>query len=403
MKSHPPTIPRLALVGVSGYARIHLDLIREAEADGSAVLGAAVVINPEQEAAIIDTFERQGVAVYATFEAMLAAEMGRIDLCCIPTGISLHAPMTVAALHAGMNVLVEKPLAGSVAEADRIIAAEQETGRFVAVGFQDMYTDLVRWLKQQLLAGAIGQVEEIRFLGMWPRSTAYYARNEWAGKVASQGVPVMDSPLNNAFAHFPHLALFLAGTAWGEGAVASIVDGLLLRVHAIESFDTAVVRASTEPGVRFWFGVSHGCANDHNPEIRILGSSGTVYWKYEEYCRVCRVDGTVAEHPVYSAFEARSQMFRTVLQRLRDPSVFVVSPTLARAHTALVEQIHATLPIDTVPPAAVRGTPVAGAPDGHFVPVIEGIEDALVTAFATGANLEYLGGHQTTAGQPAAL
>src|SRR5690606_37279986 len=112
---------------------------------------------------------------------MLREQRGRIDLCLIPTGIPWHARMTIAALRAGANVLVEKPLAGSIAEVEAVHAEEKRSGKFVAVGFQDLYDPGTAWLKKELVSGTIGTIQAVRFLGLWPRRRSYFTRNEWAG------------------------------------------------------------------------------------------------------------------------------------------------------------------------------------------------------------------------------
>src|SRR5688572_30212274 len=150
-----PVRPRIALIGVSGYAKIYLQLLEENRARVDLV--AAVIINPQEEAAVVAEFKSYGVRIYGDFEQMRRAETGRIDLCLIPTGISWHARMPIAALRAGANVLVEKPLAGSVADVRAIRETERATGRFVAVGFQDVYVPEVTWLKERILSGVIGR------------------------------------------------------------------------------------------------------------------------------------------------------------------------------------------------------------------------------------------------------
>jgi predicted dehydrogenase len=90
--------------------------------------------------------------------------------------------MTIAALQSGANVLVEKPLAGSVAEVEAVNAAELKSQRFVAVGFQDLYEPGTAWLKSELLKGRIGEITSVRFLGLWPRRRSYFTRNDWAGR-----------------------------------------------------------------------------------------------------------------------------------------------------------------------------------------------------------------------------
>ena len=232
----PSQPARLAIIGVSGYGSIHLQLARESRERGEAQITAATIINPADEAANIAELKGHGTEIFTDHVEMLRAHAGRIDLCLIPTGIHWHARMTVAALEAGANVLVEKPLAGSLAEVEEVRRTEERTGRFVAVGFQDFYEPGTTWLKEELDRKVIGDIHSVRFLGVWPRSRSYFTRNNWAGRLRVDGMPVMDSPLNNAFAHFVMLSLFFIGrdTLALEGAE-------LLRAHAIESFDTAVV------------------------------------------------------------------------------------------------------------------------------------------------------------------
>ena len=106
----------MALIGVSGYGRIYLQLLQECQALGRLKLVAAVIINPEEERDTLSWLTARGCRVYTHYEQMLMEEAGRVDLCLVPTGIHWHARMTVAALRNGANVLVEKPLCASMAE-----------------------------------------------------------------------------------------------------------------------------------------------------------------------------------------------------------------------------------------------------------------------------------------------
>ncbi len=108
--------PRLALIGISGYGRIHLQLARECGDRGEAELVAAgQSLIRSRKAANVAELRGEGThAIYADYpKYMLRRHAGQIDLCLIPTGIHWHARMTLAALAAGADVLVEKPLAGS--------------------------------------------------------------------------------------------------------------------------------------------------------------------------------------------------------------------------------------------------------------------------------------------------
>ena len=370
----PASPARLAIIGVSGYGSIHLQLARESRDRGEILITAAAIINPQEEAAVVAELRGQGAEIFTDYAEMFRVHAGRIDLCLIPTGIHWHARMTIAALEAGANVLVEKPLAGSVAEVEAIRRVERLTGRFVAVGFQDFYEPGTIWLKHELQRGVIGDLWSVRFLGVWPRPRGYFTRNNWAGRLQVDGVPVMDSPLNNAFAHFVMLSLFLVGAE--TTAETPTLDGVeLLRAHAIESFDTAVVRSLTARGVKLWFGASHACRETVEPEIVITGRHGQACWRYESEAWWRATDGATTRRALLDITGARRAMFGAALARLRDPTVAICTSELAGRHTALIEAIHRQPRIAVVPPERISWSGLNGA--ASQVPDILGMAEAM--------------------------
>ncbi len=381
--SHLP--PRVALIGVTGYGTIYLNLVREALANREIELGAAVVINADEVPDVVTELRAHGATIYATADAFFAAEAGRIDLCMIPVGIQWHARLTITALRAGMNVLVEKPLAGSLADARAIRSAEASTGRWVAVGFQDLYAAEARWLKAQILGGAIGRLEEVRMLGLWPRPRSYFARNHWAGRVMADGASVLDSPLNNAFAHFVNLSLFFAGREAGASAEARVETAELYRAHRIEMFDTAIVRAAAESGPRFWFGVSHAISVTREPEICLLGSAGRAEWWHEQRCVVTDAAGRRKGTALPTSEHSRKRMFAAVLARLRDPACFVCTTAMAEMHTRLVDAVHDAAPVREFASDQIDWSR-SESPGGE-IPVVRGLADSLGRAFTNGSTL----------------
>lgn len=368
---------RAAIVGISGYGRIHLGLAREATADGLA-LAAAVVINPQEEQENLRQLRAAGCTIYSNYEEMMRAEAGRIDLCFIPTGIAWHARMTVAALRAGMNVLVEKPMAASVAEVEEVQAAAAAARRFVAVGFQDIYASTAQQVKRRILEGAIGRVTSVRLLGLWPRPASYFSRNSWAGRLRADGALVLDSPLNNAFAHFVNLGLFFAGREFGVAAQARDVEAVLWRTNPIESFDTGVVRAVTTDGVHLWFGVTHASLANREPEIVIEGDCGQIIWRHERECVISRTGAPAELIALPDTSVTRSEMMKAVMRRLSDPTAFVCTPEIAVRQTELVARVHEVGEI--VPaPGGVESRPRQDG--GESMLCSPGLEEILQRAF----------------------
>ncbi len=381
--------PRLALIGLSGYGRIHLQLARECRDRGEVEIAAVAVINPDEERENIAELRAHGCEIFGDYNEMLSRLKGRIDLCLIPTGIHWHARMTVAALRAGANVLVEKPLAGSTAEVEGVKTAERETGKFVAVGFQDFYEPATAWLKSELLHGAIGAIESVRFLGLWPRNQSYFARNDWAGRLVVNGAPVFDSPLNNAFAHFVMLSLYFAGPAGQAATVTGPEQVELFRAHAIESFDTGVVALRTPEGVKLWFGASHACRETVEPEIVIQGTAGTAYWRYENEAGWRDSQGRAQRRAMPDTTATRRKMMATVLRRLHDPSAAICGSALAGCHTALIETVHRATPVTPFPAAWVSWQAADGSSSG--VPEVRGLNAAMRQAFAAQKSLHDCG------------
>ncbi|WP_221032134.1 Gfo/Idh/MocA family protein [Actomonas aquatica] len=385
MSSSSSTRPRVALIGVSGYGQVYVQLVKESLAQQRLQLVAAVVINPDDEVETMAWLREQGCRIYADYQVMLQEEAGAIDLCLVPTGIHWHACMTIAALEAGANVMVEKPLCASMEEAEAIQAAERKHGRFVAVGFQDFYEPGTQWLKQQLVNREIGDIKSVRFLGLWPRARQYFLRNNWAGRLASNGTPVLDSPLNNAFAHFVMLSLFFADPRECDAASVEIVEAELYRTHAIESFDTGVVRSRTPEGIELWFGASHASRTTIEPVIEIRGSKGVACWRYEEEAWWQCEGGEKQSRRLLPVHGARQHMMDAVLRRMTDPTARVCSPAVAARHTAFISALHAGTPISDFDPHLIDwGDNPA---DVTAVPAVRELEFAMRTAHAEGSTL----------------
>src|SRR5690606_38863553 len=100
----------------------------------------------------------------------------------------------------------------SLEQAERMRTARDEAGRQVGIGYQWSFSAAVQRLKRDIMSGVLGAPRRLKSMALWPRDEGYYRRNGWAGRRTSPtGEPVMDSPVNNACAHFLHNMLYVLG------------------------------------------------------------------------------------------------------------------------------------------------------------------------------------------------
>ena len=97
-----------------------------------------------------------GVDAVADFEGLISRD--DVDAVAIATPVSTHAPLALAALRAGKHVLVEKPLAASVREAELMIAAAKEAGRVLMVDHTFVYSGPVTRIKEIVDSGDLGDI-----------------------------------------------------------------------------------------------------------------------------------------------------------------------------------------------------------------------------------------------------
>lgn len=368
---------KVALVGVSGFARVHFEMVMKALSEGANVqLVAAAVINQDELVGECRQIRDAGGELFNDVFAMLETFKGQIDLCFIPVGIHLHASMTIAALRAGANVFVEKPAAATIQDVRAMQAAERESGRFVAVGFQTMFAAETLWMKDVILSGRIGAVQSIKCRCLWPRLDTYYTRNDWAGRLRAGGHWVLDSPFCNAVSHQLNMICFLAGEARELTAEIDSVQAELYRAHAIESADTACLRVQTKAGLPLYFYATH-CSEAHlDPEIVIRGESGEIRWTFSEVTLTAS-DGTVETRACEADTSVRSQLLDRLQRRMEDPNEFICDLGVAAAHTLCVNGAHESSPVHDIPADLIQTEAV----EGGVKTTVSGLDDLIHRAF----------------------
>ena len=126
-----------------------------------------------------------GLRLYASYEELVRAEKGRVDMIdlCVPT--PLHATLACRALRDGFHVLSEKPMARTIAECDRMLAAAKESGRLHMVAQCLRFSPHYRLLEETVRSGRLGALRRLdlhRFGGM-PWSDWYWDHRKSGGAV----------------------------------------------------------------------------------------------------------------------------------------------------------------------------------------------------------------------------
>ena len=180
---------KIAFTGTGYIAKVHAAAARAAGAE----LTAVVNHRPESMAAFAQEFgiPRQ----YANVNDLL--KDGRVEALIVSTPNYLHAPETIAALNAGVQVMVEKPMAMNAAEAEAMMAASRKSGGLLMVAHCWRFDPEVLWLREQIAAGKIGQVVRTKGYGVhvnWGPS-GWFTQKQFAGggAMADMGIHALDT------------------------------------------------------------------------------------------------------------------------------------------------------------------------------------------------------------------
>lgn len=339
MPMRPP--PSLLLVGINGFGSYYVNAVLDLQAQGAAkIVGIADPMAARCDK--LPDLTAHGAPVFDTVEAFYAAGH-RADLATIASPIQFHCVQSCAALGAGSAVLCEKPVGALIEEADRMEAAERAAGRFLAIGYQWSYSRAVLALKADVMNGRLGAPRRLKTCVLWPRGSHYFARNNWAGRIKdAAGRWVLDSPVNNATAHYLHNMLYVLGDRVDTSARPVEVTAELYRANPIETFDTCAMRVRTDRNVEVLFYASHATQRQTNPEFVFEFEKGTV--RYSEKATEAQIVGTFADGSVCHygdpSADPRAKL-TSCLAALRDPSRGIVCGVpAARMHTACVNALR---------------------------------------------------------------
>ncbi len=193
--------------------------------------------------------EQTGGRSTADIEDVLAdPEIDIVDICLPP---SMHVPVAIRALEAGKHAIVEKPVAGSLVEADRLVAAEARSSGSVFPVFQYRYGKAFDQLAALRAAGLPGRPIAAAIETHWNRDRHYYAvpwRGSWDHELG--GVVLI---------HAIHAHDLLTQHF---GAVAEIAAVLTTNANPVETEDCAAISLRMANGALVTSSITLGAATD---------------------------------------------------------------------------------------------------------------------------------------------
>lgn len=251
---------RFGLVGCGRIAQRHADLLGKGQIAG-AELAAICDILPERARVFGGRYQ---VPAYTDMHAM--AENESVDVFVVLTPSGLHAEHVVALARHAKHILVEKPMALTLDDADSMVDSCDRAGVRLFVVKQNRFNVPVVKLRQALEAGRFGKLVMGTVRVRWCRRQDYYDQDSWRGTWALDG-----GVLANQASH--HVDLL----EWMMGPVESVFAKSTTALVKIEAEDTAVVILKFRSGA---LGVIEATTAarpvDLEGSISILGEFGSV-------------------------------------------------------------------------------------------------------------------------------
>lgn len=306
-----------------------------------------------QKAPVYSLLLEKGVPVYETLSLCLKERSG--DLAVIVSPIQHHIPQCLESLRAGMSVLCEKPLTGAVQDGLKLMESLRQTPPWVEIGYQWSFSPPIRNLKRDIGKGIWGEPVRMKSLCLWPRKESYYRRNDWAGKIRdAEGRWILDSPANNAMAHFLHNMFYLLGETSSASAVPESVQAETGRIFSIQNYDSVACRVQTDRGVELLFYASHAVLDEVGPLFELKCTEGTiVYHGPGSSITGLGKDGRSVEYGDPDADPFRK--LHSALARIREGGLDICPPAAALAQTLCVNGIQESrTSIGEVPSGLIR-------------------------------------------------
>ena len=189
---------KFAVIGCGHIGKRHAEMISRNE---ECELVALVDVKDKSLLGI----DKYNVPFFSSVEDLLAADL-EIDVVNIASPNGLHAEQAMACLDARKHVVIEKPIALSKQDAERVIFKALHVHRHVFAVMQNRYSPPSQWIKGLVESGQLGKIFMVQLNCYWNRDDRYYKPDSWHGNKQLDG-----GTLYTQFSHFIDILYWLFG------------------------------------------------------------------------------------------------------------------------------------------------------------------------------------------------
>lgn len=327
---------KFGLLGCGKIAERHAKLLGSALVPGAS-LHAVCDVNPERAAQTAKTY---GVVAFNSPEDMV--RIGQVDAVTVLTPSGLHAQNVIQLASFGLPIIVEKPMALTLDDADRMIEACDRHHAKLFVVKQNRFNVPVQRLRIALEAGRFGRLVLGTVRVRWCRRQDYYDQAAWRGTWAADG-----GVLANQASH--HVDLL----EWMMGPVDSVFGMAATALARIEAEDTAVVTLRFRNGA---LGIIEATTatrpKDLEGSLSVLGEHGSVEiggfavdkLKVWSFCDAIDGDKTIFEvagaNPPHPCGYAHAQYYQHVVDCISNNRQQLVDGLAGRRSLELISAIY---------------------------------------------------------------
>ncbi len=254
---------KFALIGCGRISYSHIKAAKENEIE---IIALCDKIKEKAESLKKETSLNDSVLIFDDYKKML--KNIKVDFVAIATDSGSHSEIAVFCAENKVNFIVEKPMAMSIEEAERIIEAVEKNKVIATVSHQNRFNIAVQHLHNAIKENRFGKISHGAVNIRWHRDEEYYIQDDWRGKWATDGGTLMNQCIHG-----------IDLLSWMLGEEVTDVFGMLNNAFhktIVEAEDIGVAVLRFKNGALATIEGTTNCFEDFEQTLSVFGEKGTV-------------------------------------------------------------------------------------------------------------------------------